>query len=81
MSKVKADASTYKGSDKALLGIILGLLSFWLFGMTMLSIQGEVQKDLGIDPGRLSLSVTITSLISGVTIVMFGNFADRYGKG
>lgn len=80
MSKVKADASTYKGSDKALLGIILGLLSFWLFGMTMLSIQGEVQKDLGIDPGALSLSVTITSLISGVTIVMFGNFADRYGR-
>lgn len=73
-------STTYRGNDKVLIGIILGLLSFWLFGMTMLSIQDVVQKDLQIDRGALGLAVTITSLVSGVTVVMFGNIADRYGR-
>lgn len=72
--------TAYRGNDKVLIGIILGLLSFWLFGMTMLSIQDVVQKDLQIDRGALGLAVTITSLVSGVTVVMFGNIADRYGR-
>ena len=67
-------------TSKVLIGIILGLLSFWLFGMTMLSIQAVVQKDLQIDRGALGLAITITSLVSGVTVVMFGNIADRYGR-
>ena len=76
----ESSASTaYRGNDKVLIGIILGLLSFWLFGMTMLSIQDVVQKDLQIEMSALGLAVTITSLISGVTVVMFGNLADRYG--
>lgn len=73
-------STTYRGNDKMLIGIILGLLSFWLFGMTMLSIQNVVQKDLQIDRDALGLAVTITSLVSGVTVVMFGNIADRYGR-
>lgn len=77
----ESSASTaYRGNDKVLIGIILGLLSFWLFGMTMLSIQDVVQKDLQIEMSALGLAVTITSLISGVTVVMFGNLADRYGR-
>lgn len=77
----ESSASTaYRGNDKVLIGIILGLLSFWLFGMTMLSIQDVVQKDLQIEVSALGLAVTITSLISGVTVVMFGNLADRYGR-
>lgn len=71
---------TYRGNDKVLIGIILGLLSFWLFAMTMLIIQNEVQQDLGIEMSALSLAVTLTSLVSGVTIVMLGKFADRYGR-
>ena len=77
----ESSASTaYRGNDKVLIGIILGLLSFWLFGMTMLSIQDVVQNDLQIEMSALGLAVTITSLVSGVTVVMFGNLADRYGR-
>jgi len=37
---------SYKGNDKLLFGIILGVLAFWLFAQTTLNINVDMAKDL-----------------------------------
>ena len=73
-------AIAYKGNDRVLFGFILGLLSFWLFGMTMLNINVVMNQDLGLPTSSLSLAVSITALFSGMTVVVFGGLADKIGR-
>ncbi|HOG41987.1 MAG TPA: MFS transporter [Bacteroidales bacterium] len=75
-----ANATAYKGNDRVLFGFILGLLSFWLFGMTMLNINVVMNQDLGLPTSSLSLAVSITALFSGMTVVVFGGLADKIGR-
>ncbi len=75
-----ANAKAYKGNDRVLFGFILGLLSFWLFGMTMLNINVVMNRDLGLPTSSLSLAVSITALFSGMTVVVFGGLADKIGR-
>ena len=79
-SSTAPKGSTYKGTDRDLFGFILGLLAFWLFAMTMLSTQDNISRDLGVDVSRLSFAVSITTLVSGLTIVLFGKLADKIGR-
>lgn len=70
----------YHGNDKTLLAFILGLLGFWLFAMTLLNVQNEMNNDLKIPVSSLNLAISITSLISGIFIVVLGGFADKFGR-
>jgi DHA2 family multidrug resistance protein-like MFS transporter len=70
----------YKGNDKLLFGIILGVLAFWLFAQTTLNINVDMAKDLGIESSLMNIAVSITSLFSGIFIVVFGGLADKIGR-
>jgi MFS transporter, DHA2 family, multidrug resistance protein len=70
----------YKGNDKLLFGIILGVLAFWLFAQTTLNINVVMAKDLQMDTAMMNIAVSITSLFSGIFIVVAGGLADRLGR-
>ncbi len=70
----------YKGNDKLLLGIILGVLAFWLFAQTTLNINVDMAKDLQMNASAMNIAVSITSLFSGIFIVVMGGLADKVGR-
>lgn len=72
--------AAYKGNDRLLYGIILGVLAFWLFAQTTLNINVGMAQDLGMDQSAMNIAVSITSLFSGIFIVVLGGLADRVGR-
>ncbi|UFK98286.1 MFS transporter [Kaistella faecalis] len=71
---------SYRGNDRLLYGIILGVLAFWLFAQTTLNINVGMAKDLGMEQNMMNIAVSITSLFSGIFIVVLGGLADRIGR-
>lgn len=74
------NSSAYKGTDRLLFGMILGVLAFWLFAQTMLNINVDMSEDLGVKQSTMNLAVSLTSLFSGIFIVVAGGLADRIGR-
>ncbi len=72
--------SGYQGTDRLLYGMILGILAFWLFAQTTLNINVEMAQDLDMNQSMMNIAVSITSLFSGIFIVVFGGLADRLGR-
>jgi MFS transporter, DHA2 family, multidrug resistance protein len=72
--------SGYRGEDKLLFGIILGVLAFWLFAQTTLNIAPATATDLNISTSVMNIAVSITALFSGMFIVVIGGLADRLGR-
>src|SRR5271169_3348703 len=70
----------FQGNNKLLFGIILGVITFWLFAQTTLNIAPDMGKDLGLDASMMNIAVAITSLFSGIFIVVMGGLADRVGR-
>lgn len=70
----------YKGNDRLLFGIIMGVVAFWLFAQTTLNIAPDMSRDLRMDASIMNVAVAITSLFSGIFIVVFGGLADRVGR-
>src|SRR5208283_724386 len=70
----------FQGNNKLLCGIILGVVTFWLFAQTTLNIAPDMGKDLGLDANMMNIAVAITALFSGIFIVVIGGFADRFGR-
>ena len=70
----------FKGNDKLLFGIILGVLAFWLFAQTTLNINVDMAKDLNMDVSVMNIAVSVTALFSGIFIVVFGGLADKIGR-
>ena len=68
------------GNDRLLLGLVMGLLSFWLFAQTALNIAPVIRRDLGLDAGTMNIAVALTSLFSGIFVVVMGGLADRVGR-
>lgn len=79
MQKINEQVA-YKGTNRLLYGIILGVLAFWLFAQTTLNINVGMAKDLGMDQSIMNIAVSITSLFSGIFIVVLGGLADRVGR-
>lgn len=48
--------------------------------MTLLNIHVDMNKELGLSISTLSFAVSVTSLVSGLFIVVFGGLADRFGR-
>ena len=44
-----APAVPFKGNDKLLIGIVLAVITFWLFAQTTLNVSPTMRQDLGID--------------------------------
>lgn len=71
---------TYRGNDRLLYGIILGVLAFWLFAQTTLNIAPDMAADLHVEQSFMNIAVSITALFSGIFIVVMGGLADRVGR-
>ena len=73
-------SAKFQGNDKLLCGIILGVITFWLFAQTTLNIAPDMGKDLGLEASKMNIAVAITALFSGIFIVVMGGIADRVGR-
>jgi DHA2 family multidrug resistance protein-like MFS transporter len=71
---------SYEGSDKLVFGIVLAVITFWLFAQTTLNIASTMRADLRISESLNNISVSITALFSGIFIVVAGGLADRIGR-
>lgn len=72
--------TTYHGTNKMIIGIVFGVITFWLFAQAMVNIVPAVQDDLGINLSTLNIAISLTSLFSGLFIVVAGGLADRIGR-
>lgn len=83
MTAITADPVTtsWRPTDRWLLGVVLAVINFWLFAQTLLNVIPGIQSSLGLDPTVANLAVSVTALMSGLFIVVFGGLADRLGRG
>ncbi|MBL4932783.1 MFS transporter [Clostridium paridis] len=72
--------TNYKGNDRLLFGMILGVATYWLFASAITAGVPPLTSDLGISSSIVSTAVSITALICGVSIVTAGSIADRVGR-
>ena len=77
---VSRESASYRGDDRLLFGIILGVLAFWLFAQTTLNIAPAMAVDLAMASSVMNIAVSITALFSGIFIVVVGGLADRVGR-
>lgn len=70
----------FQGNDRLLFGMILGVVTFWLFAQTTLNIAPDMQRDLGVSAGTMNNAVAMAALFSGIFIVVMGGLADRLGR-
>src|SRR4051812_8736004 len=70
----------YQGDNKLILGIVLAVVTFWLFAQTTLNVAPAMREDLHIAESINNIAVSITALFSGIFIVIAGGLADRFGR-
>jgi DHA2 family multidrug resistance protein-like MFS transporter len=63
-----------------LFGLILGVITFWLFAQTTLNIAPDMGRDLGLGASTMNTAVAMAALFSGIFIVVIGGLADRVGR-
>ncbi len=80
MTSASGQLGEFRGNDRLLCGILLGVVTFWLFAQTTLNIAPDMGRDLGLDTNTMNIAVAITALFSGIFIVVCGGLADRTGR-
>ncbi|WP_044640276.1 MFS transporter [Risungbinella massiliensis] len=70
----------YRGTNKMIIGIVFGVITFWLFAQSMVNVIPSVQSDLGISLGTINIAISLTALFSGLFIVAAGGLADKVGR-
>lgn len=65
---------------KLLTGIVLSILTYWLFAQSFLNIGPQIQSTFGASPGIVNISISLTSFVTGVFMVVEGNISDKFGK-
>jgi MFS transporter, DHA2 family, multidrug resistance protein len=70
----------YRGTDALILGIVLAVITFWLFAQTTLNIAPAIRDSLAIPESLSNTAVSISALFSGILIVVAGGLADRLGR-
>lgn len=73
-------APAYKGSNSDLLGLVLAVLTFFLFAQTALNIGPVMAQETGISTSMMNIAVAVSALFSGMFVVLAGGFADRFGR-
>ncbi|NEU30676.1 MFS transporter [bacterium LRH843] len=74
------DATSYKGTNKLIIGIVFGVITFWLFAQAMVNVVPAVEEDLGISLGTINIAISLSALFSGMFIVAAGGLADKIGR-
>jgi DHA2 family multidrug resistance protein-like MFS transporter len=75
-----AAPAEFQGSGRLIIGIMAGVLTFWLFAQSVVNIVPAIQEDVAIPLGSLNLAISLTGLFSGCFIVVAGGLADRFGR-
>ncbi len=75
-----ATAHKNRGDNRLIVGIVLAVITFWLFAQTTLNVAPTMREELGISESLNNIAVTITALFSGIFIVVAGGIADRLGR-
>lgn len=73
-------AEAWSAGDRWLLGVVLAVVTFWLFAQTLLNVIPAIQGSLGLSATVANLAVSVTALMSGIFIVVSGGLADRVGR-
>src|ERR1043166_906268 len=71
---------TQRGTNRLLIGIVLAVITFWLFAQTTLNVAPAMGEELRISQSLNNIAVSITALFSGIFIVVAGGLADRLGR-
>lgn len=71
---------SYQGEDRALIGIVLAVLTFWLFAQSTLNIGPDMAADLGIADETMNIAIVAAALFCGTFIVAAGGIADVHGR-
>lgn len=79
MTQVR-NVQKYQGDNKLILGIVLGVVTFWLFAQSLLNVVPTLQQSFSSDIGTVSIAVSITALFSGMFVVGAGSLADKVGR-
>ena len=73
-------SDTHRSANRLIVGIVLAVITFWLFAQTTLNVAPTMREELGISESLNNIAVTITALFSGIFIVVAGGIADRLGR-
>ncbi|AKM47447.1 MFS domain-containing protein [Edwardsiella anguillarum] len=74
------ERKVFIGDNRLLLGIVLSMLTYWLFAQSLYNVVPAVQHSLPVSPGTLSLAISLSGLFAGCFIVLCGGLADRLGR-
>lgn len=74
------ETNKFTGNDKVLWGFIFAVLTFWLFANSMLNIQTDIVRDLGVEQNSMNVVVSLAALFSGLFIVVLGGLGDSIGR-
>ncbi|MHC5318195.1 MFS transporter [Listeria kieliensis] len=77
---MQQEQTTYKGTNRLIIRIVFGVLTFWLFAQSMVNIVPAIQSDIGISSDLLNIAISLTALFSGIFIVVAGGLADKFGR-
>ncbi|MEN1956514.1 MFS transporter [Luteimonas changyuni] len=75
-----ANNTGFKGNDSALLGIVLAVVTFWLFAQTTMNIGPLMADDVGMPMPVMNIAISLSALFSGMFIVVLGGLGDRFGR-
>src|SRR5690349_1301722 len=73
-------SDTHRGANRLIVGIVLAVVTFWLFAQTTLNVAPAMREELRISESLNNIAVSITALFSGIFIVVAGGLADRLGR-
>jgi DHA2 family multidrug resistance protein-like MFS transporter len=77
---IRTTSRGYQGTDRLIVGIVLAVITFWLFAQTTLNVAPSMAADLQISESVSNIAVSITALFSGIFIVVAGGLGDRLGR-
>lgn len=80
MSTVTLSETQYVGTDRLLAGIVLSVLTFWLFAQSVINVVPVVKNSIDISLETLTLAVSLSALFSGCFVVASGGLADKFGR-
>lgn len=73
-------SQSFEGNDRLLFGMVLGVLTFWLFYQAVFNVAPDIQRSLVMPDTSLNAVISLGSLFSGCFIVLMGGLADKFGR-
>ncbi|MGP6174701.1 MFS transporter [Corynebacterium sp. A21] len=79
-ARIPESPPPYAGNDRALLGLVLSVITFFLFAQTALNIGPIMAADTGVSTPTMNTAISLAALFTGMFIVLGGNLGDRLGR-